>query len=68
MIINCFPNPLSKENKWYDIPNKRPKLTVRVLEEMELNSFLVLPPSVGARQLTNYMEDFFREEIALNEY
>ena len=68
VIINCFPNPLSKENKWYDIPNKRPKLTVRVLEEMELNRFLVLPPSIGARQLTNYMEDFFRKEIALNEY
>ena len=68
VIINCFPNPLSKENKWYDIPNKRPKLTVRVLEEIELNRFLVLPPGIGARQLTNYMEDFFRKEIALNEY
>jgi len=29
---------------------------------------LVLPPGIGARQLTNYMEDFFRKEIALNEY
>ena len=68
VIISCFPKTLSKENKWYDIPSKRPKLTVRVLEEMEMNRFLVLPPSIGARQLTNHMEEFFRKEIALNEY
>jgi len=68
VIISCFPKTLSKENKWYDIPNKKFNLTIRVLEEMEMNRFLVLPPGIGARQLTNHMEEFFRKEIALNEY
>jgi 1-acyl-sn-glycerol-3-phosphate acyltransferase len=68
VVINCFPKTLSKGKKWYSIPSKKFSLTIRVLEEMELNRFLVLPSSVGARKITNYMEEFFRQEVALNEH
>ena len=68
VIINCFPKTLSKGIKWYDIPNKKFNLTIRVLGEMEINRFLMLPASIGARELTNHMEVFFRKEVALNEH
>ena len=64
VIIKCFPKTLGKENKWYDIPSKKFNLTIKVLEEMEMNSFLALPSGIGARKLTKHMEKFFRKEIA----
>ncbi len=67
VIIKCSPWTLGKKKKWYDIPSRKFKLTIKVLAEMDLNRFLVMPPGIGARRLTKHMEKFFKNEIALIE-
>mgnify|MGYP001223687805 FL=1 len=68
VIINCFPKTLRKSDKWYNIPDQKVNLLIRVLEEIKVNKFTSVLPSVGARQLTKYLEEFFQKEISINEH
>ena len=67
VVINCFPKTLRKNDKWYDVPEHKVYLLIRVLEEMKVEKFMSTPASVGARQLTKHLEEFFKREIAINE-
>ena len=67
VVINCFPKTLSKIDKWYDIPEHKFSLIIKVLEEMKVEKFMSTPATIGARELTKHMEGFFKKEIVLNE-
>ncbi len=69
VIINCEPATLSKQHKWYHIPKERKfHLSFRVLDDLEMNKFMALSPSLGARHLTRYLEDFFAIKLHINEH
>lgn len=68
VIINCEPATLSKQHKWYHIPKERKfHLSFRVLDEIGMDKFMELSPSLGARHLTRYLEDFFAVNLLTNE-
>ena len=68
VIIKCTPPTLSKQHKWYHIPERKIHLSFKVLNDINIDSFMVLNPSLGARHLTHYLENFFTAELHINEH
>ena len=69
VVINCKPATLSKHHKWYHIPQAcKFHLSFKVLDDIKLDPFIVLRPSLGARHLNRYLENFFAEKLQTNEY
>jgi 1-acyl-sn-glycerol-3-phosphate acyltransferase len=69
VIINCEPATLSKQHKWYHIPKERKfHLSFRVLDDINVDKFLTVNASLGARQLTRHLENFFAKELHINEH
>ena len=63
VVITCDPPTLTKENKWYEIPEKRFHITITVKDEIDISPFSLSPPSVGARDLTQFLLTFFSTEL-----
>jgi len=68
VIIECTPLTLSKQHKWYHIPERKFHLTFRVLNDINIDSFMATSPSLGARHLTRYLEDFFTTKLQINKH
>lgn len=69
VVIQCEPVTLSKQHKWYHIPKERKfHLSFQVLDDVEMDQFMALSPSLGARHLTCYLEDFFSAKININKH
>jgi len=68
VIIECTPLTLSKQHKWYHIPERKFNLTFRVLNDINIDSFMTTNPSLGARHLTRYLENFFATELQINKH
>jgi 1-acyl-sn-glycerol-3-phosphate acyltransferase len=68
VIISCNPSTLGKQQKWYDVPSRKFHLSFRVLETLDFDGFWGQNTSIAARQLTRYMEDFFKKEVTLDEH
>ena len=68
VIIECTPLTLSKQHKWYHIPERKFHLTFRVLNDININSFMATNPSLGTRHLTDYLENFFTTKLQINKH
>jgi len=68
VIIECTPLTLSKQHKWYYIPEHKPHFTYRVLDDIQIDNFMEMSPSLGARDLTHYLENFFREKLPVTKH
>ncbi len=69
VIIQCEPATLSKQHKWYHIPKERKfHLSFKVLDDLEMDRFVALSPSLGARHLTRYLEGFFSEKLNITKH
>jgi 1-acyl-sn-glycerol-3-phosphate acyltransferase len=68
VIIECTPLTLSKQHKWYHIPERKFHLSFRVLNDINIDSFMALNPSLGARHLTHYLENFFKTKLPVNKH
>jgi 1-acyl-sn-glycerol-3-phosphate acyltransferase len=68
VIIECTPLTLSKQHKWYHIPEHKVHLTFSVLNEINIDSFMEKDPSLGARHLTNYLRDLFEIKLQANKH
>lgn len=64
VVITCTPPTLAKENNWYEIPPRRFHVALVVKEEIDIHPFSAVPPSLGARDLTQYLLVFFSQELA----
>lgn len=62
VVIGCSPPTLSKQHKWYHIPKQRFVMSFAVKDDIAVAPFLHCPPSLGSRQLTARLEQFFTEE------
>lgn len=53
--INCQPAMLIKNQKWYQIPHKKPIFTITVNEKLAISEFINDNITVAARKLTQYL-------------
>lgn len=52
--VECVPPTLLKGQKWYDIPPRRPRFTVRIHERINVAAYsLDAAPSIAVRRLTH---------------
>ena len=68
VIIDCNPTTLTKNEKWYQIPDKQVNFSLRVCPEINIQPFIdpTLSASLQARKVTAYLKDFFEEECKVN--
>jgi 1-acyl-sn-glycerol-3-phosphate acyltransferase len=63
VLIKCNPPTLSKQHKWYHIPDRRFLITVDVRERMPLGPYADLSPAQGARRMTNDLKTYYLGEL-----
>ncbi|MFW0778565.1 MAG: lysophospholipid acyltransferase family protein [Rickettsiales bacterium] len=64
IVIDCRPSTLTKELKWYQIPDRPFHMTLRPGPELDVSSFRQDPvQSRAARQLTRFFETYFTQEL-----
>lgn len=68
VVIVCEPLTLTKKHRWYHIPASKPKVTLRVGEDLPLTPYQHQPVAQGVRTLTRYLQDYFTEELSRHEH
>ena len=63
VTILCEPITLTKQHKWYQVPECRFKMTLRVGADIPVSAYDQQQPALAARQLTHDLQDYFTEEI-----
>jgi 1-acyl-sn-glycerol-3-phosphate acyltransferase len=65
VIINCTPNVLLKNQKWYEISATPPHFTIRVMPTFKVTHYLSEGQlqSKAARQLTRDLVDYFTQQV-----
>lgn len=61
VVIVCSPPTLSKEHKWYHIPERPFLMSFEIKDDIAITPFLDCPASLGSRRLTHHLEQFFTE-------
>ncbi|MGI9283856.1 MAG: lysophospholipid acyltransferase family protein [Pseudomonadales bacterium] len=64
VVIRCDPPTLSKQHKWYHIPDRRFVISIDVRHDLSIDSYLELNPALGARHLTKDLQNFYIGELA----
>ncbi len=63
VTLYCSPSTLTKQEKWYQIPNHRFHLAMRVGNDMVLDSFLEIEPkTIAVRRFNRYLQDYFSQQ------
>ncbi len=69
VLIRCTPSTLTKNEKWYHIPSQPFHIQVKVLDAVQVDDVLddtaVNPKNV--RHLNQQLQQFFNQELSLNE-
>ncbi len=63
VIIRCDPPTLSKQHKWYHIPDRRFVIGIAVRHDLAIDSYLELNPALGARHLTRDLQNYYSGEL-----
>ena len=65
VVVRCTPRTLGKGEKWYRVPSRRFHLSVDVLPDLPVASFLAddSPEPLAARRLTEALGDLFMGEL-----
>ena len=67
-IINCQPSTLTKDLKWYQIPQRRMHFSLILRPTLEIQEFQnQTTPARAARQLTRFLEQYFTQELVIHE-
>ncbi len=68
VYISCYPHTLSKELKWYQIPNQPFHLAMQVGNDMVLDEFLSMPAqTIAVRRFNKSLQDYFTQIRESNE-
>ena len=61
VTIQCRPTTLTKNEAWYQIPNRKAHFLLRVGEDIKIKDFQLsnLSQSIKARRLTSYIKEHF---------
>ena len=64
VIITCEPRTLGKGESWWRVPSRRFHITIRVLPDLPVGSFLAAgSEALAARQLTDHLHTTFTSEL-----
>lgn len=63
VLIKCNPPTLSKQHKWYHIPDRHFVISVDVKDRMPVDVYAGLPPAQGARRMTNDLKTYYLGEL-----
>jgi len=68
VTIHCSPSTLTKAEKWYQIPNRRFHLSMRVDNDIVLDDFLAIEPkTIAVRRFNRYLQNYFEKQRECNE-
>jgi len=68
VLITCVPTALTKQHKWYDIPEKRIHLSLTLRPDLNIDEFRQEKAySLAARRLTRFLEHYFTQELVIHE-
>lgn len=68
ITLSCWPTTLTKQEKWYQIPEKKFTLTMDVGDDRRFTPiFRDAERSLAARRLTRQLETYFKEQLANHE-
>lgn len=68
VVITCEPTTLTKNLPWYRVPSRRFHITMKVRDNIDITTYQQQEnPSIAARHLTRFLENYFTQELALNE-
>jgi 1-acyl-sn-glycerol-3-phosphate acyltransferase len=67
VTILCDPITLTKKHKWYEVPERRFHMTLRVGADIPVSTYDQQQPALAARQLTQDLQDYFTEELRAND-
>lgn len=65
VLIDCRPGTLTKQQKWYQIPEHRFDLSVKILAPENIGQWIDAAdaPTIAARKLTQSLEAFFTHKL-----
>ena len=65
VLIDCSPSTLTKDKKWYHIPDRRFHLRIKILEPVGAGRWIepCEVPTIAARKLTKAFESYFTQEL-----
>ncbi|NIB44223.1 1-acyl-sn-glycerol-3-phosphate acyltransferase [Pseudomaricurvus alkylphenolicus] len=64
VVITCEPSTLTKDLKWYQIPERRFHVALKLQPQLPVAPYLEeQAPSLAARQLTRFLEQYFSQEL-----
>ncbi len=66
VIISCVPRSLTKTEHWYQVPPRPMHFRIEVKDDLPIAAFVTpdIPDALGARHLTEYLTEYFTEEVA----
>lgn len=67
VLIYCDPITLTKQLKWYQVPERPFHIRMVVQEPLDIEAFRAMSGPKAARQLTAYLEHYFTKELLVNE-
>ena len=68
VVISCQPTTLTKELKWYQIPEQRMHFSLTIRPTIDAATFQQnVPPTRAARTLTKFLEQYFTQELVTHE-
>ena len=68
VVITCEPTTLTKKLPWYRVPSRRFHISMSVCENIDTAMYQREEiPSIAARHLTRFLQNYFTQELALNE-
>ena len=66
--VKCQPATLSKEHRWYNIPERPFKMSFNVEDDIKIEPYLTSNATLAARQLTRDLEQYFTEDAKSDEH
>ncbi|KJV05386.1 lysophospholipid acyltransferase family protein [Methylocucumis oryzae] len=62
VILQCVPSTLTKAEKWFEIPERKFHLSMRVNDDIILKDFVeITPKSVAVRRFNTYLKEYFTQ-------
>jgi 1-acyl-sn-glycerol-3-phosphate acyltransferase len=63
VTLTCIPSTLTKEQKWYQIPQRKFHLSMDVEDDIVLDEFLAIEQkTIAVRRFTHYLQDYFSQQ------
>ncbi|WP_409522570.1 lysophospholipid acyltransferase family protein [Nitrincola sp. MINF-07-Sa-05] len=67
LLIRCEPSTLTKQESWYQVPERKPTLAIHYLKEIPLTAYLgEVSISLAARHLTKDLQQYYQQVVNEN--